>query len=62
MYYIPRPVKCPKCGYEDAYSPSIAVGVALIDNMPACPMCWEKFIKQHVPKMEYVYPQEKQNP
>lgn len=52
-YYIPIIKKCPKCGFEQAFSRSHTWDAPVSqDGKPYCPKCFDDFIRQHVPQME----------
>jgi hypothetical protein len=67
MYLIPQPHKCNKCGHiadvdenddcsGSAYTKDSVAGITVIR---VCPVCWQKFLLEHVGVMVYIQNKER---
>jgi len=55
MYILPQKHKCNECGHEQMYGPHDGHNVPFFSTGdPMCPNCWDKFLKEHVGKLEYI--------
>lgn len=55
VYMIPQTYECPKCGTTTKWANNGGVAsVPIINGAPACPKCWDDFVKANVPVMEIV--------
>lgn len=54
MYLIPKPHKCNKCGHIMKVDENGYHVVAGIEEIAICPVCWKKFLIEHVGVMIYI--------
>lgn len=52
MYFLPRPMVCPKCGHEGEHSIHSTPGLVLRDQSIICPDCFEKWVKENCGVLE----------
>lgn len=49
MYWIPKPTKCPTCGYESFTDPNHEAHPIF---SKFCPECLDRFLEIHIPQMK----------
>jgi predicted RNA-binding Zn-ribbon protein involved in translation (DUF1610 family) len=51
MYFLPMPMRCPKCGHTGNYSIHATPGPVLDDSV-ICPECYKDMIREHCGVMQ----------